>query len=76
MDYDFTPEWDDDWFTEFDYSVSDGFEDDYIDMLERWEDDCGYDPDFAGICHLDGSEDCLFCPFHDVYFKSNGANDD
>jgi hypothetical protein len=48
---------------------ADEFNEDYTDPLERWEDDCGYDPTFPGICHHVGTEDCsFFCPFHAVYF--------
>jgi hypothetical protein len=46
------------------------------DLLgEGWEDDCGYDPDFSGICHHVGTEDCqFFCPFHNIYFAKKEEN--
>ena len=57
-----------------DYFPEDDYEDeeneDYVDQMERWEDECGYDPTFPGICHHVGTEDCsFFCPFHDVHFS-------
>lgn len=57
-----------------DYSISDGFEDDnYEDPLEEWEDRCGYDPQYAGVCWHVGTEDCsFFCPFHNIHFKKAG----
>lgn len=46
------------------------FDEDYENPDERWEDECGYDPTFPGICHHIGTEHCSFwCPFHATYFS-------
>jgi hypothetical protein len=51
------------------------WEEDYEDPMEEWEDRCGYDPQYAGVCHHVGTEDCsFFCPFHHIHFKSEGES--
>lgn len=46
-------------------------EDEPDDEIDNALDDCGYDPDYKGVCWHLGTEHCsFFCPFHSVYFPA------
>lgn len=49
----------------------DDFDDsDYDNPDEDALEECGYDPDYKGVCWHIGTEHCsFFCPLHAIYFE-------
>jgi len=52
---------------DYDFDDDDG---DYDNPDETALEECGYDPDYKGICWHIGTEHCsFFCPLHAIYFS-------